>query len=281
MKRNDIPLIEIMPKLYIWKSCRLFLGAKSIFFRNHTLAWDQFLVCMHGSIKIRGDNGEYQASQTCLIRAGTVVDSCYVDTTEAIVAIYYLNPISQDYFVLESTMRKATKGVCFFYPKQDQVVRVMHEIAGSNATPELAYLMLKGLFENSMCPPVKNKRYDPRIIKLVRIIRETVGENFQIHEYAKEVHLSGSHLAKLFKRQMGIPITKYRLQIRVSYGVIHLAAGRSSTEAAYLAGFSSSGHFSKCFSDMIGLQPSTTFLKPPYVKAYISDDVLDTLPVIF
>ena len=244
------------------------------------LGWDQFLVCMRGSIHIRTNSGECKTSRTCLIRAGTVVDSHDVDTTKAIVAIYYLNPISQDYSLLESMMRKATKGIYFFYPKQEQMVAAMHGIAASNATPELAYSMLKGLFEHSMQPPIKNKRYDPRIVKLVRIIRERVGENLLIDEYAKEVHLSSSHLAKLFKRQMGIPITKYRLQIRVSYGVIHLAAGRSSTEAAYLAGFSSSGHFSKCFSDMIGVKPSSTFLKPPYVKAYISDDVLDALPDI-
>ncbi|OUS29188.1 hypothetical protein A9Q99_08725 [Gammaproteobacteria bacterium 45_16_T64] len=277
MKHDDNNRSTSPPKLYIWKDSRLFLGTKSIVFRNYTLAWDQLLVCMQGEMLIRKSNDKKVTSRTCLIRAGTIVDNQDINTTNAIVTIYYLNPISQDYCVLENSMKKATKSICYSHVKQDQIITQMHYISDSNATPKLAHAILIDTLELSIQPKNK-KEYDPRIVKLVRMIRETVADNLSIHEYAESVHLSPSRLAKLFKQQMGIPITKYRLQIRVSYGVIHLAAGRSSTEAAYLSGFSSSGHFSTCFSDMIGVQPSSTFLTPPYVKAFIAEDVLEALP---
>ncbi|PCJ41009.1 MAG: hypothetical protein COA99_09205 [Moraxellaceae bacterium] len=277
MERDDNDLSTSSPKLYIWKNSRLFLGTENVLFRNYTLAWDQLLVCMQGYMLIRKSSGEQVESRTCLIRAGTIVDNQDINTANSIVTIYYLNPISQDFGVLENRMKKAAKGICYSHVKQDQIIKKIRHIGHSNATPEAAKVILMNVLEQS-AQPQKKKQYDPRIVKLVRIIRETVGENLSIHEYAESVHLSRSRLAKLFKQQMGIPITKYRLQIRVSYGVIHLAAGRSSTEAAYLSGFSSSGHFSKCFSDMIGVQPSSTFLTPPYVKAFIAEDVLEALP---
>jgi AraC-like DNA-binding protein len=101
-----------------------------------------------------------------------------------------------------------------------------------------------------------------------------------VGDYAADVHLSESRLNKLFKHQIGIPITKYRLQIRLSVGIILLASGYTVTDAAYDAGFSSTAHFSTCFSDMIGAQPSTTFLKPPFMDTFISDDVLNYIQSI-
>jgi len=277
MKYVDNDLSTSTPKLYIWKNCRLFLGVKNIQFRKYTLAWDQLLVCMQGEMLIRKNNGEQVVSRTCLIRAGTIVDNENINTSNSVVTVYYLNPISQDYGVLENRMKKAGKGICYSHVKQDKIITQLRQIDQSNATSEEAHVILMDVLEHSGLPQ-KKKQYDPRILKIIRIIRETVGDNPSLGEYAELVHLSRSRLAKLFKQQMGVPITKYRLQIRVSYGVIHLAAGRSTTEAAYLSGFSSSGHFSKCYSDMIGVQPSSIFLAPPYVKAFIAEDVLAALP---
>lgn len=273
------PLTGI-PKLYIWKNSRLFLGSKYIPFRNYTLAWDQFLVSLQGDILITQDDGKKIATRSCLIRAGTLVNTPDIDTSRAILSIYYLNPISQDYAILENSMARARQGFSYDHPKQDQLAKQMRYLHDADLPPNLAYNLLRELFARSKVAGKVIRKFDGRIIAIVKKIRETIGDNISISDYAAQVNLSESRLVKLFKTQLGIPITKYRLQIRISYGVIHLAAGRSVTDAALFSGFSSSAHFSKCFSDMIGIQPSTQFLKPPFIKAFISPDVLKSLPAI-
>ena len=84
-------------------------------------------------------------------------------------------------------------------------------------------------------------------------------------------------LEKLFKDQIGVPITKYRLRYRVFIGIIQLALGRSVTEAALTAGFASSAHFSKSFTAINGIPPSTTFLKPPYLEVLIAREIVETM----
>jgi transcriptional regulator GlxA family with amidase domain len=121
------------------------------------------------------------------------------------------------------------------------------------------------------------KEFDPRIIAVIQRIRETVSENLSVNAFAESVYLSESRLEKLFKEQIGVPIRKYRLRYRVFIGTIQLALGRSVTDAALAAGFASSAHFSKSFSAINGIPPSTTFLKPPFLEVLIADEVLEAI----
>ena len=267
-----------IPKLYIWKDSRLFLGSNFIPFRNYTLDWDQFLVSTQGDIFLTQDNGQKIATRSCLIRAGTLVNTPDIDTRNAILTIYYLNPISQDFAILDTVMARAHQGISYGHPKQDHMAKQLRYLHDAGLPSHLAYQLLREFFTRGKESIQLIHKFDSRIIAIVKKIRETIGDDISIHDYAELVNLSESRLVKLFKKQLGIPITKYRLQIRVSYGVIHLGAGRSVTDAALFSGFSSTAHFSNCYSDMIGIQPSSQFLKPPFIKAYIADEVLNSLP---
>lgn len=87
---------------------------------------------------------------------------------------------------------------------------------------------------------------------MIHLIKHTVRENIPVSELAESVHLSESRLVKLFRNEMGIPITKYRLRYRLLVGVVYLAMNRSVTEAALAAGFASTAHFSKCHTATFG-----------------------------
>jgi AraC-like DNA-binding protein len=114
---------------------------------------------------------------------------------------------------------------------------------------------------------------DPRIVKVIELIKLTVRENIPVSELAEAVHLSESRLVKLFRSEMGIPITRYRLRYRLLVGVVYLALDYSVTEAALAAGFASTAHFSKCHTAMIGAPPSAAFLTPPFLDISLSDEV--------
>ena len=60
----------------------------------------------------------------------------------------------------------------------------------------------------------------------------------------------------LFSREMGLPIRRYTLWLRLRDVFLSLAEGCSLTEAAHRAGFADSPHMSRTFRGMFGIPPS-------------------------
>lgn len=265
---------RLCPKLYIWKNSRLYIGTSHLPFRKYTLAWSQLLVSITGVMRIQLDNGSEVETRTCMIKAGTVVDQDHINTSNAIIAIYYFNPISQDFFLLQNEMLNAQLGVCYQHPDEGHLIDCLHLIMNETLSTSQVDRLCREAIVPADLRDLVVKEFDVRIIETLQRIRATFRDTLPVSDYAADVHLSESRLNKLFKDQIGIPLTKYRLQIRLSVGIILLAAGYSVTDAAYEAGFSSSAHFSRCFSDMMGILPSNTFLKPPFMNAFISEDLI-------
>ena len=265
------------PKLYIWKNSRLFIGINHLPFRKYTLAWSQLLVSIKGVMRIQLEDGTEVLTKTCMIKAGTIVNEEHINTRDAVIAIYYFNPISQEFYILQQQMLTATKDVCYRHPTERELIHELQHILKQPLLADDAYLLIQELIVPSHLRSNIIKDFDPRIIETVQKIRESYRDNLSVSDYAQHVHLSESRINKLFKEQIGIPITKYRLQLRLSVGIILLGAGYSVTDAAYGAGFANTAHFSRCFSAMIGVQPSITFLKPPFVNAFICNKVLNAV----
>jgi AraC-like DNA-binding protein len=191
------------------------------------------------------------------------------------VAIYYLDPLTQDYSALESQMPVAIPGIRYGHPQEDELIQRLVHVRDAGLPPNQAYDYLRDLIVHPSLRGVIFKVFDERVVEVVHRIRETVRESLSVSDFALEVNLSASWLEKQFKEQIGIPITKYRLRYRVFVSVIHLAAGMSVTDAALAAGFSSTSHFSKNFSAINGIPPSATFLRPPFLQVMVADNVLE------
>ncbi len=86
-------------------------------------------------------------------------------------------------------------------------------------------------------------------------------------ELSSEVHLSESRLAHLFKQQVGIPVRRYLMWLRLMDAIEWAFAGHSLTDASAHAGFSDSAHFSRTFQAMFGLQPSLVVQHSQFVQA--------------
>jgi AraC-like DNA-binding protein len=267
-------LNSISRKLYIWVNQMLYLGVSPVPYRKHAIVSDKLIISLEGVIEITLENGNTIRSRTCLVKAGINFEKSNINTKNAVMAIYYIAPITQDYCALESIMSFATKGVHFDHPEEDVLIQSLLSIRNVSTTPKKAFSMLRKLIVQPHLENHKFRDFDERIVEIIIKIKNTVSENISIKRFADDVNLSESRLEKLFKDQVGIPITKYRLKYRVFIGIIHLALGRSITEAALAAGFASSSHFSKSFSAINGIPPSTTFLKPPYLNVLLADEVL-------
>lgn len=88
------------------------------------------------------------------------------------------------------------------------------------------------------------------VIELLSIHKENI---LTIKEIAAHVFLSESRLIHLFSSQVGIPIRKYLLWLRLVKAIQKTFQNNNITQAALDAGFSDAPHFNKTLKRMLGL----------------------------
>ncbi|TVP54213.1 MAG: AraC family transcriptional regulator [Halomonadaceae bacterium] len=269
-------------KLYIWNGELLFLSNAPMPNRAHRVVQEKLLICLEGTLSLypcssRG-NESMVITGSCLLRTGVLLDKARIDGRNAVLAIVYLAPFSQDYPALESLMEKASEGIYYNHPQEQALAQQLRSLRdGPARSPKEVQRQLRDLMIPTQVSRFVFREFDQRILDIVQRIRGSLRENLSLGELAAAVNLSGSRLEKLFKQQTGLPITQYRLRYRVFYSAVLMAQGRTVTDAAQEAGFSSSAHFSRAFRAINGLAPSTPFLKPPFLQTFIDEDVMQTL----
>ena len=102
-----------------------------------------------------------------------------------------------------------------------------------------------------------------QILKELRAMRE-LPAGLSAGDLARSVNLSTEHFRHLFKAEMGLPVRRYLLWLRIRRAGIAVAAGVSLTEAAHSVGFYDSAHLSRTCKEMLGFPPS--FLTGRYVE---------------
>jgi AraC-like DNA-binding protein len=271
---NQQSTLAATPKLYIWSGEMLFLGTFSVPHRAHRVVQEKLIICLEGTLSFHRPDGEHIVARSCLLQTGIYLDTTQVNVGKAVVAVYYLHPFSQKYPALASVMQQAFDGVYFGHPMEEQLIeRLLSLRDGKPMPPKETYMALQGLLVPSNLNTLMFREFDHRVLSVAQTIRSMIGENHTLSDLAASVHLSESRLEKLFKDQIGLPVTQYRLRYRVFISGILLAFGYSVTEAALIAGFSSAAHFSRYFSDINGFPPSAAFMKPPFLETFVDEDV--------
>jgi len=105
--------------------------------------------------------------------------------------------------------------------------------------------------------PARMGRIDTRLLKAIRIIERTgVAAVLSERELAKQVGLSVSQLARLFRRQFGVSARAYGEKQRHEHAVAALQGSPQTVkEIAFQLGFASLPHFSSWFRRKHGLSP--------------------------
>ena len=109
---------------------------------------------------------------------------------------------------------------------------------------------------------------DERIVKVIEHLREFYEEKISVGDLAELVGLSEDRLMRLFREQLGIPIRRYHLWIRLRKAATFLKDGVNLTHAAHEAGFADSAHFSRTFKNMFGVAPSAFLSNMSEVKVH-------------
>lgn len=104
--------------------------------------------------------------------------------------------------------------------------------------------------------PATKSETSRAIDQAIRILERRFAQEVSDDEIAVEVGLSTSHFRHLFKERTGSPFHKYVLNLRLEKSRQEiLSTGRTIKEISLGAGFVSSAHFSRVFSDRFGMSP--------------------------
>ncbi|MBX7059825.1 MAG: AraC family transcriptional regulator [Leptospirales bacterium] len=100
---------------------------------------------------------------------------------------------------------------------------------------------------------------DLRIQTVLQRIRSSFPDCPSLAALAGEQGLSPNRLMTLFKRNLGLPMRRYFLWLRLRAAARYLDGSGTLTEAAHAAGFADSAHFSRVFQQNFGMRPSDIF----------------------
>lgn len=112
----------------------------------------------------------------------------------------------------------------------------------------------------------KSLPLDPRIQRALDFAKAQPELKAPLGAIAEAVGLSQGRLAHLFKEQIGIPIRRYLLWLRLVQAIGYLFQNVSLTTAAHNAGFADSAHFTRTFRRMFGVTPSELFKNSRFVQ---------------
>jgi len=113
---------------------------------------------------------------------------------------------------------------------------------------------------------------DLRVAHARQVLHSAPMRRLKLADLAVAVSLSPSRLAHLFRAELGVPVRRYLLWLRLWDALREMARGATTTEAAYAAGFADAPHLDRTFRRMLGFTPSalrraSTFVQDGYSAA--------------
>lgn len=92
-----------------------------------------------------------------------------------------------------------------------------------------------------------------------------------LSELANVLNLSYHRASHVFVETVGVPVRTYQLWQKLYRASAPLQAGKSLTEAAHIAGFSDSAHYSRAFQTAYGRSPTEMF-RTRHIEVFCRDE---------
>jgi AraC-like DNA-binding protein len=103
---------------------------------------------------------------------------------------------------------------------------------------------------------------DARALRVALRVRDDPGEPASIHQLARGAGASRRTLERLFERETGMPLGRWRQQARLLHAMRALARGESVTASALDVGYKSTSAFIAAFSSALGTTPGRYYREP-------------------
>lgn len=239
-------------RVFLWRHRMLYLGPGFGAGRHRHHA-AQLCVALAGRIQLRASASEAWREETALL----VPPDCAheVGSSNALVGLIYLEAEGFEYATLRQRLGSASSASIMTFPVNVSALPALGAIARAGAELETADQVCRQLLGLPTSSPAWTD-IEPRISDALQWIGDRVDQPIKLGDIARKVGLSASHLGHLFSDQVGIPLRRYILWMRLRRAMEVTIRGATLTEAAHQAGFADSAHLSRTFKTMFGLAPS-------------------------
>lgn len=226
------------PEVWLWRDAMLYVGP-SLDPDLHAGSVLCLAVGLDADLSVERASELPVRARTVLIDPGTL----HRVRTDGSVAFCYLDPRSGRAERCRDLMTPIGGGLATRHAHEPAVLGLLRAPEGPDVEAGLELLA-----------PRSPLAADPRVQSTLR--RLAVTPTTSAVELAQSVDLSRSRLLRLFTRDVGMPLRRYRTWSRVREVALSIRAGADLTRAAADAGFASPSHFSDAFRSMFGMPAS-------------------------
>ncbi len=250
------------PLLYRWDDIVLSFSASSLL-NQHSHGAAELVVSL--SQPVRTILGSQQVSaRSVLIPPGVDHQNVHAD---AVSATIYLDVESFCYRALAAQMTPEYS-VYTGLPEEGGVRRTLSTVYEKEPDAAECYSLVVEQYLTGSSQ--RNKVLDRRVAEVVSTLRSNPSISASVKSLAGQVNLSEDRLHHLFTTEMGLPVNRYRIWLRLRLASLRYLNGRTLTSAAHEAGFSDAAHFSRAFSRMFGAAPGKILAERRASKVHFS-----------
>jgi AraC-like DNA-binding protein len=237
--------------LYVWNDRFLYVGPSKAtsLHRNHAAVW---LNASQGHMQVTLADGTQLTNTVVYLPSGT--EYATAEATASIAALFWEPESSSFHRISEKFVNQPRAFAC---PLADEASWAI--LGNPETTLAQADQLMSQLFSLDLDANTALTAMDGRISSALNFLRESPHLYGSIESLADKVHLSPSRLAHLFKDEVGVPIRRYVLWMKMRRALDLAIAGDSLTTAALSAGFADSAHLSRTVRSMMGIAPEFLF----------------------
>jgi AraC-like DNA-binding protein len=209
-------------------------------------------VSLEGPIRYRTiDSGRWIETRGMVARP----NACFeLDTGDALVMNFQIDPEKADVAALDALPFGMYEVMALPDHVLDPLIDTLRAMAHS---PRVNGHAMRNATLHAICQePRKPRSFDPRIARVLLLLKQTFPDAPTSGELAAQVGLSEGRLIHLFGEQLGVPLRRYVLALRLRHVLFGLAMGHNLTDSAHEAGFCDSAHFTRVYREMYGMPPS-------------------------
>lgn len=237
--------------LYVWHDRFLYVGPSKAtsLHRNHAAVW---LNASAGKMHVTLADGAVLADSIIFIPSGTEYST---EEAQASIAALFWEPESASYQRVADRFANVPRALgC-----QHAEPAAWATLADPTTTLATAELIMARIFGFDVGTGEAPAPLDSRISVALSFLKESPEHYGSLESLADKVHLSPSRLAHLFKHEVGVPVRRYVLWMKMRRALDLAIAGNSLTTAALSAGFADSAHLSRTVRAMMGIAPEFLF----------------------
>lgn len=257
-------------KIYSWRASAmiLFSGAESPV-HEHIAA--QLAVGVDGPARVRARDGEWMSADAVLVPQSVAHG---YDAREGIHCVLWVEPQSL-----------AGRHISRVYPGDDIRLlgavgwsdlrdRIREAFAGESG-PEEGTALRSALLTRLLGElPSEQGALDASVRQAVDVLFAHRDQDLSVVDLARKIGVSESHLSHKFSEQIGVPVSRYRMWLRVLEASRNLGRGETVTAAAHNAGFSDAAHLSRTFKRLFGQSPGALSNESALLAVYACEDVV-------